>query len=100
MSAGPPSGRAHGLAPRAWLIWSLAAVTIALSTDNPVYRGLVALAALDSSGGSAALQPQILDSGHEAAPVQVAVLPSRFLITATGPSGAQLRAQLQIDQSS
>ncbi|MFI5258331.1 MAG: energy-coupling factor transporter transmembrane component T family protein [Candidatus Limnocylindrales bacterium] len=35
------------LAPRAWLIWSLAAVTIALSTDNPVYRGLVALAALN-----------------------------------------------------
>ena len=34
------------LAPRAWLIWSLAAVTVALSTDNPVYRGLVALAAL------------------------------------------------------
>jgi energy-coupling factor transporter transmembrane protein EcfT len=36
-----------GLAPRAWLIWSLAAVTVALSTDNPVYRGLVALAALN-----------------------------------------------------
>lgn len=35
------------IAPRAWLIWSLAAVTVALSTDNPVYRGLVALAALD-----------------------------------------------------
>jgi energy-coupling factor transport system permease protein len=35
------------LAPRAWLIWSLAAVTVALSTDNPVYRGLVALAALN-----------------------------------------------------
>ena len=28
-------------------MWSLAAVTVALSTDNPVYRGLVALAALD-----------------------------------------------------
>ena len=38
---------ARGLAPRAWLIWSLAAVTVALSTDNPVYRGLVALAALN-----------------------------------------------------
>jgi energy-coupling factor transport system permease protein len=36
-----------GLAPRAWLIWSLAAVTVALSTNNPIYRGLVALAALD-----------------------------------------------------
>jgi energy-coupling factor transport system permease protein len=35
------------LAPRAWLVWSLAAVTVALSTDNPVYRGLVALAALN-----------------------------------------------------
>jgi energy-coupling factor transport system permease protein len=35
------------IAPRAWLIWSLAAVTVALSTNNPVYRGLVALAALD-----------------------------------------------------
>jgi energy-coupling factor transport system permease protein len=34
------------IAPRAWLIWSLAAVTVAVSTDNPVYRGLVALAAL------------------------------------------------------
>jgi energy-coupling factor transporter transmembrane protein EcfT len=43
----PPSEVTHGLAPRAWLIWSLAAVTVALSTDNPVYRGLVALAALD-----------------------------------------------------
>jgi energy-coupling factor transport system permease protein len=35
------------LAPRAWLVWSLAAVTVALSTTNPIYRGLVALAALD-----------------------------------------------------
>jgi energy-coupling factor transport system permease protein len=35
------------LAPRAWLIWSFAAVTVAISTDNPVYRGLVALAALN-----------------------------------------------------
>ena len=43
----PPSGGTRGLAPRAWLIWSLAAVTVALSTDNPVYRGLVALAALN-----------------------------------------------------
>jgi len=38
---------APGLASRAWLIWSLSAVTVALSTDNPVYRGLVALAALN-----------------------------------------------------
>jgi energy-coupling factor transport system permease protein len=35
------------LAPRAWLVWSLAAVTIALVTNNPVYRGLVALVALN-----------------------------------------------------
>jgi energy-coupling factor transport system permease protein len=39
--------RRPGLAPRAWLVWSLAAVTVALSTDNPIYRGLVALAALN-----------------------------------------------------
>lgn len=35
------------LVPRAWLVWSLAAVTIALVTNNPVYRGLVALVALN-----------------------------------------------------
>jgi len=35
------------IAPRVWLVWSLAAVTVAVSTDNPVYRGLVALAALN-----------------------------------------------------
>ena len=35
------------IAPRAWLVWSLAAVTVGLSTDNPVYRGLVALVALN-----------------------------------------------------
>jgi len=39
--------RAANIAPRAWLVWSLAAVTVALVTDNPVYRGLVALVALD-----------------------------------------------------
>ena len=38
------SGR---LSARAWLGWSLAAVAVALSTDNPVYRGLVAAAALN-----------------------------------------------------
>ncbi len=37
----------RGLAPRAWLVWSLAAVTTALISDNPVYRGLIALAALN-----------------------------------------------------
>lgn len=35
------------IAPRAWLVWSLAAVVVALSTTNPVYRGLVVLAAVD-----------------------------------------------------
>ncbi len=60
----------------------------------------VAMSALGSSGGSTSLPPQILDSGHEAAPVQVAALPATFLITATGPDGAELRVQLQIDQSS
>jgi energy-coupling factor transport system permease protein len=35
------------LEPRAWLIWSLAAITVALITDNPIYRGLVALVALN-----------------------------------------------------
>jgi energy-coupling factor transport system permease protein len=37
-----------GLAPRAWLVWSIAAVTVALMSDNPVYRVLVALAALNA----------------------------------------------------
>jgi energy-coupling factor transporter transmembrane protein EcfT len=37
----------RAVAPRAWLVWSLAAVTVALVSDNPVYRALVALAALD-----------------------------------------------------
>ena len=46
MTAVPRSDES-GLAPRTWLIWSLAAMTVALSTANPVYRGLVALAALD-----------------------------------------------------
>ena len=39
--------RTQGPMPRAWLIWSIAAVTIALVSNNPVYRVLVALAALD-----------------------------------------------------
>jgi energy-coupling factor transport system permease protein len=41
-----PTGRL-GVAPRAWLVWSLAAVTVALISDNPVYRILVALVALN-----------------------------------------------------
>jgi energy-coupling factor transport system permease protein len=47
-SAATPGEPAPGrLEPRAWLIWSLAAITVALVTDNPIYRGLVALVALD-----------------------------------------------------
>jgi copper transport protein len=53
-----------------------------------------------STGGSLALQPQILDSGHEAAPVQVASLPATFALNATGPGGIALQTQLQIAQSS
>ena len=50
------SGAAHGhamaplpvrLSARTWLIWALAAVTVALVSNNPLYRALVALAALD-----------------------------------------------------
>jgi energy-coupling factor transport system permease protein len=56
-----------GLAPRAWLIWSLAAVTVALSTDNPVYRGLVAMVALN-------VLLAWLPSGRRLKPLAVAVL--------------------------
>jgi copper transport protein len=52
------------------------------------------------SGASVALQPQILDSGHEAASVQVDTLPATFALTATGPGGAALQIQLRISQSS
>jgi energy-coupling factor transport system permease protein len=45
--SGRPRSPCAGLAPRAWLVWSLAAVTVALVTDNPIYRGLVGLVALD-----------------------------------------------------
>ena len=45
-SAARPIAR-PGLAPRTWLVWSIAAVAVALMTDNPVYRGLVALVALN-----------------------------------------------------
>jgi energy-coupling factor transport system permease protein len=46
-AAVPPVAIRAVLHPRAWLVWSLAAVTVALVTDNPVYRGLVALIALN-----------------------------------------------------
>jgi copper transport protein len=59
-----------------------------------------AMTELLASGAQVTLQPQILDAGHEAAPVQVDSLPATFLVTATGPAGLALRAQLQIEQSS
>ena len=59
----------------------------------------VTMTELAASGASVALQPQILDSGHEAAPVQVASFPATFVISATGPDGAALRTQLPIAQS-
>lgn len=59
------------------------------------------LSGVDGSvGGSVQLQPQILDSGHEAAPVQVASLPTTFALSATGPGGVALQTQLQIERSS
>jgi copper transport protein len=60
----------------------------------------VTMTAILPSGASAALQPQILDSGHEAASVQVDTLPATFALTATGPGGAALQTQIQISQSS
>jgi energy-coupling factor transport system permease protein len=42
-----PLAEPASLGGRAWFLWSLAAVTVALTTDNPVYRGLVALVALN-----------------------------------------------------
>ena len=45
-AAAVPASRV-ALGPRAWLVWSIAAVTVALVSSNPVYRGLVALVALN-----------------------------------------------------
>ena len=59
----------------------------------------VAMTQLGASGASTALEPQILDSGHEAAPAQVAAFPAEFVLDATGPGGASLRTQLTITQS-
>jgi copper transport protein len=59
----------------------------------------VAMTQLGASGASTGLVPQILDSGHEAAPAQVAAFPAEFVIGATGPDGASLRTQLTITQS-
>jgi energy-coupling factor transport system permease protein len=47
VNGGAAGDRSPGLAQRAWVVWSLAAVVASLSTNNPVYRGLVILAALD-----------------------------------------------------
>ena len=60
----------------------------------------VTMAQVSPAGASTVLQPQILDSGHEAAPVEVTSLPATFVIGATGPGGAPLQTQLQISQSS
>jgi copper transport protein len=59
----------------------------------------VTMAQILPSGASVALQPQILDSGHEAASVQVDTLPATFALAATGPGGVALQTQLQISQS-
>jgi copper transport protein len=60
----------------------------------------VTMAQILPSGASVSLQPKILDSGHEAASVQVASLPATFGLAATGPGGVGLQTQLQISQSS
>jgi hypothetical protein len=70
----------------------------AAGKEMPVSK--VTMTQLLPAGGSVSLEPQILDSGHEAAPVQVVSLPATFAISATGPDGAQLLVQLEIVQSS
>ncbi len=52
------------------------------------------------SPSAATLTPQILDSGHEAAPVQIASLPATFQVNAIGPSGTSFSVRLQIDMNS
>jgi putative copper export protein len=70
------------------------------ASGNEMPVSNVTMAELLARGGSVALEPQILDSGHEAAPVQVSSLPATFVLTATGPGGVGLQTQLQIAQSS
>ena len=70
------------------------------ATGHEMPVSSVTMTEVQASGESLPLQPQILDSGHEAAPVQVTSLPATFEITATGPGGAALAAELQITQSS
>ncbi len=82
------------LAPRAWLIWSLAAVTVALSTDNPVYRGLVALAALN-------VLLAWLPRGRRVRPLVVALLfaagIAALINVLAGHTGADVLARLPDD---
>jgi len=79
------------LAPRAWLVWSLAAVTVALVTDNPVYRGLVALVALN-------VLLTWLPPGRRVRPLAVAVLVAATLAALinllAGHTGADVIARL------
>ena len=46
-AAAEPVNVGSGLNPRTWLLWSLAAIAVTVLSDNPVYRALVALAALN-----------------------------------------------------
>jgi energy-coupling factor transport system permease protein len=79
------------LAPRAWLVWSLAAVTVALVTDNPVYRGLVALVALN-------VLLVWLPPGHRLRPLAVALILAAALAALinlmAGHTGADTFARL------
>jgi uncharacterized membrane protein len=70
------------------------------ATGHEMQVSDVTMAQILPSGASVALQPQILDAGHEAASVQVASLPATFALAATGPGGVALQTQLQISQSS
>jgi energy-coupling factor transport system permease protein len=82
------------LTPRAWLVWSLAAVTVALSTDNPVYRGLVALAALN-------VLLAWLPPGRRLRPLVVALLIAAgiggLINVLAGHAGADVIARLPAD---
>ena len=82
------------LAPRSWLLWSLAAVTVALSTDNPVYRGLVALAAIN-------VLVAWLPPGRNVRPLAVALVFAATIAAAinlvAGHTGADVIARLPSD---
>jgi hypothetical protein len=70
------------------------------ANGNEMPVSSVTMTELLPAGGSLALVPQILDSGHEAASVQVTTLPASFVVGAIGPDGSTFRAQLEITQSS